>query len=114
MAPFPRALVLAAVGASLLAAGPTARAQAGGPSIRGYDVEIGVQRDGSILVVERIAYDFDGLARHGIFRDIPVRLPYSDRYDRVYVLDVLSDRAAGHSRRIQDRAPGLYPAHPDR
>src|SRR5712691_2646192 len=90
MAPFPRALVLAAVGASLLAAGPTARAQAGGPSIRGYDVEIGVQRDGSILVVERIAYDFDGLARHGIFRDIPVRLPYSDRYDRVYMLDDLS------------------------
>ena len=90
MAPFPRAVVLAAVGAALLGAGPTARAQAGGPSIRGYDVEIGVERDGSILVVERIAYDFGGLARHGIFRDIPVRLPYSDRYDRVYLLDDLS------------------------
>jgi len=67
-----------------------ARAQSGGERIRSYDASITIQRDGSLLVVERIDYDFDGLARHGIFRDIPVRFTYDSRHDRVYAIDIVS------------------------
>ena len=41
-------------------------------------------------IVEEIEYDFNGFERHGIFREIPVRLAYDDRYDRVYPLEVRS------------------------
>jgi hypothetical protein len=58
--------------------------------ISAYDVDIVIEPEGSLLVVERIAYDFGGLERHGIFRDIPVRLHYDDTYDRIYRVDVLS------------------------
>ena len=36
-----------------------------------------------LLVSERIAYDFGTAERHGIFRDVPVRFRYDDRYDRL-------------------------------
>jgi hypothetical protein len=67
-----------------------AAAQGGGERIAAYDVDIRIQEDGSLRIVELIDYDFDGLERHGIFRDIPVRLHYDDRHDRIYPLDVLS------------------------
>lgn len=40
-------------------------------SIKNFDVEIEVNKDGSIEVLEKILYDFDWEERHGIFRDIP-------------------------------------------
>jgi hypothetical protein len=70
-------------------AGP-ARAQSGGERIDSYDVAITIERSGSILVIERIAYDFDGLSRHVIYRDIPNRLLYDKRYDRVFPIHVIS------------------------
>jgi len=40
-------------------------------SIKQFDVEIEVNKDGSAEVLEKILYDFDWQDRHGIFRDIP-------------------------------------------
>ncbi|HET6771623.1 MAG TPA: DUF2207 domain-containing protein, partial [Actinomycetota bacterium] len=58
--------------------------------ILNYSVEIAVESTGDIFVTEVIDYDFGSNERHGIFRDIPVRFRYDDRYDRVYPVDVLS------------------------
>lgn len=41
--------------------------------IDSFDVEIKINTDASIDVKELIQYDFDGLNRHGIFRDIPIK-----------------------------------------
>jgi uncharacterized membrane protein YgcG len=82
-------LIAAAVALSGLAAGG-AVAQSAGERIESYDVSIDIQRDGSIAVTERIAYDFASTAHHGIFRTIPVRAYYDKRYDRIYQLHVLS------------------------
>ena len=39
--------------------------------IRGYDSQITIQKDGTILVREKIDYDFEYLYKHGIYRKIP-------------------------------------------
>lgn len=62
--------------------------------IRSYDVSIAIQHDGSIVVVERIDYDFGPREHHGIFRDIPDRLTFDDRYDRVYPIEDISVRGS--------------------
>ncbi|MGH2554621.1 MAG: DUF2207 domain-containing protein, partial [Actinomycetota bacterium] len=67
-----------------------AAAQGAGERILDYEVSIEIEPQGSLLVVEEIAYDFGGDQRHGIIREVPVRFRYDDRYDRVYPLDVLS------------------------
>lgn len=75
------------------AAGPSpaaAAAQFGNERITGYDVTIIVEPSGVLSVTEVIDYDFGAANRHGIFRNIPVRLHYDDRNDRVYPLKVLS------------------------
>ena len=82
-------LVAGVVGSVPLGA-PGAWGQAGDERIDAYDVSIEIQRDGSIVVAERIAYDFGSTEHHGIFRTIPVRFHYDDRNDRVYPLHVLS------------------------
>ena len=47
-----------------------------------------VEADGSLLVTEVIDYDFGSTPdRHGIFREIPVRLDYDDKHERVYRID---------------------------
>jgi uncharacterized membrane protein len=40
--------------------------------ISSFDVTIEIKKDGSMNVSEKILYDFEGLNRHGIFRDIPI------------------------------------------
>ncbi|HEV2760291.1 MAG TPA: DUF2207 domain-containing protein [Acidimicrobiales bacterium] len=77
-------LVLVGVGV-----GPAA-AQAGTERITGYNVEIQVETTGSMLVTETIDYDFASNNRHGIFREIPVRTGYDDRYERIFPLKVIS------------------------
>ena len=57
-------------------------------SIRSYDVDIQIQADGDLAIVETIDYDFGSEPHHGIYRDIPTRLRYDDRYDRVFPLRV--------------------------
>jgi uncharacterized protein (TIGR04222 family) len=80
-------------------------------SIRRYDVAIEIRADGSVNVVETIDYDFGSTTdHHGIFRDIPTRLAYDDRYDRVYPLDVVSVTAtagASAAHAIEDAGGGL-------
>jgi len=70
--------------------GPPAVAQAGRERITAYNVEIQVEATGAMLVTETIDYDFASNKRHGIFRDIPVRLDYDSRYERILPLDVIS------------------------
>ena len=69
--------------------GPAA-AQAGTERITAYNVEIVVEPTGSMLVTEAIDYDFGSNSRHGIFREIPVRTGYDDRYERIFPLKVIS------------------------
>jgi uncharacterized protein (TIGR04222 family) len=85
----PAAIGAALVALSLLLACP-ANAQAGRERITNYDVAIVVELSGAIHITETIDYDFGSSDRHGIYRDVPVRLRYDDRYDRVYPLDVIS------------------------
>ena len=42
-------------------------------SIKNYDVEILVNRNGTLTVNEKIGYKFDTGFKHGIYRDIPLR-----------------------------------------
>jgi Predicted membrane protein (DUF2207) len=88
-ASFTLALVLLASTAVGLAAAP-ASAQSSGERIDHYDVAIRIQKDGALVITERIGYQFEGSDHHGIFRTIPVRFHYDDKFDRVYPLKVLS------------------------
>ncbi|CAA9211643.1 MAG: hypothetical protein AVDCRST_MAG10-144 [uncultured Acidimicrobiales bacterium] len=88
------ASLLAVIGLAVLillglGLGP-ADAQAGTERITGYNVEIQVEATGSMLVTETIDYDFASNNRHGIFREIPVRTGYDDRYERIFPLKVIS------------------------
>jgi hypothetical protein len=65
-------------------------AQGAGERIVAYDVDIRIETSGDLLITEIIDYDFASNSRHGIFRDIPVRLDYDSRYERVYPLKVIS------------------------
>ena len=59
-----------------------------------YAVDIAIERSGDLLITEVIGYDFGVQERHGIFRDVPVRLRYDDTYDRIFPLDVVSVSAS--------------------
>jgi hypothetical protein len=78
------ATVLSVAGGAGVASAQTAE------RIRSYDVDVAIDRSGSMLVTERIHYDFGTTEHHGIFRDIPDRLAYDDTRDRVYPIDVVS------------------------
>jgi uncharacterized protein (TIGR04222 family) len=58
--------------------------------IHRYEVGLQIQSNGTLMVTERIDYDFGSASRHGIFRDVPTRLFYDDTRDRIYPLEVLS------------------------
>jgi uncharacterized protein (TIGR04222 family) len=91
-----------------LGSGP-AHAQAGRERITAYDVDIRIESSGSMLVTENIDYDFGSNSRHGIFREIPVRLDYDDRYERVYPLDVLSvEGSEGTPDQYEEESAGNY------
>jgi hypothetical protein len=79
----------ASVLAAPLALASSVSAQAS-ERIVNYDVQIAVESTGSIFVTEVIDYDFGAAERHGIFRTIPVRFRYNDRFDRVHRVEVLS------------------------
>lgn len=60
-----------------------------GERILSYDVRIEIEADGALLIDEYIVYDFGSDQRHGILRDIPVRVYYDDTHDREYRLEIL-------------------------
>ena len=72
------------------AAGAGTAAQIGRERITSYAVDIKVENTGSLLITETIDYDFGFTPHHGIYRDVPVRLDYNSRYERIYPLHVLS------------------------
>ena len=85
-----RALAAVVVAAGLALAIPAAPARAQATEqILDYAVDLRLEAAGTLLVSERIGYDFGTEHRHGILRDVPVRFRYDDRYDRVYPLRVL-------------------------
>jgi hypothetical protein len=86
---FARLLAVAWVMAVVLGLAAVAGAQ-GEEAIHSFAIDITVRSDGSLLVEEAIEYDFGTAPHHGIFRDIPDRLTYDGRYDRVFPIDVLS------------------------
>lgn len=59
-----------------------------------FDVDITIEPEGTILVTETIVQDFGSTPRHGIFRYVPDRLRYDDRYDRVYPIDLVDVRTS--------------------
>jgi hypothetical protein len=81
-----------------------ASAPAGVERITSYAARITIQSDGSILVTEKITYDFGSDWRHGIFRVIPVRQRYNSSYDRMFPLAVRAIRSpdAPHQYTVQD------------
>ena len=83
------AAVLGAIALILLAPASGA-AQGAGERITAYDVDIRIESSGNLLITEIIDYDFASNSRHGIFREIPVRLDYDSRYERTYPLEVIS------------------------
>ena len=83
------AAALLAIALAVLAA-PAGTAQGAGERITAYDVDIRIETSGDLLITEIIDYDFASNSRHGIFREIPVRLDYDSRYERVYPLKVIS------------------------
>ncbi|MDQ7084588.1 MAG: DUF2207 domain-containing protein [Sulfurovum sp.] len=44
-----------------------------------YDIDIEIESSGGLSIVERIAYDFEGESKHGIFRDIPFTIKVGTR-----------------------------------
>jgi hypothetical protein len=89
-APFVALVLVLALGAVAGRASVARAAQSGVERINTYDVDITVEATGSILVKETIDYDFGSSAHHGIDREVPVRLDYNSRFERVYPLDVVS------------------------
>jgi uncharacterized membrane protein len=79
-----------AVIAMVLAMTAPARAADTGWTIDQFRADITIRADGSLAILESIDVDFDGLQKHGIFRDIPTRYAYDDTHDRVYRLSVQS------------------------
>ena len=87
--------------------GAPAIAQAGRERITAYNVEIVVEATGAMLVTETIDYDFASNKRHGIFRDIPVRLDYDSGYERIFPLDVISvDGSEGTPDEYEEESAG--------
>jgi uncharacterized membrane protein YgcG len=67
----------------------TARADEGWV-IKSFHAAIVINPDSTIDVTENIQVDFGGLAKHGIFRTIPIRYRYDSEHDRRYILNVNS------------------------
>src|SRR5436309_11777232 len=89
--------LIAGVGAVARAgAVPSQGSAQGAQRIVSYDSDATIRRDGSLLVRERIVYDFGAARRHGIFRLIRVRVDYPPQpnHDRVYRLHVQSVRGS--------------------
>lgn len=57
-----------------------------------------VRSDASLRVTEEIAYDFEGVGKHGIYRDIPVAYRTSVGYFKTAVSDVSVEDAFGAPR----------------
>ncbi|HEX2090515.1 MAG TPA: DUF2207 domain-containing protein [Actinomycetota bacterium] len=71
-----------------------ASAQVDTERIRSFHADIRIQENGTIEVVEVIEYDFANLERRGIFRNIPTRLGYDEKRDRIFPIEIRSVTAS--------------------
>ena len=75
--------LVAALALVLSAASPAAGADTDW-TIDSFHADIAIGANGTLAIVETIAVDFDGLAKHGIFRDVPTRYTFDADHDRRY------------------------------
>jgi hypothetical protein len=103
-----RAGALLAVAVALLVVTVGADA-AGAEEITRERVQLTVDRDGTLHVVETIDYDFGPTLRHGIIRDIPVRVRYDEKYDRRFpVSNVEVGGSEGTPVEFEESGEGSY------
>jgi hypothetical protein len=88
-----RAVALLAL--ALLA--PLAALRAGAEAIRSFEAELFVEPGGAFTVDEHIVYDFGAAARHGIFREIPLRGGDGFGESRSIAIDVEGVTDGSHS-----------------
>jgi uncharacterized membrane protein YgcG len=87
----PLVLVGLALAPWLLAASAPALAQGfESESTPRFEARIVIEPSGMLEVTETIVQDFGTVPRHGIYRYIPDRLRYDDRYDRIYPIELVS------------------------
>jgi uncharacterized membrane protein YgcG len=101
-------LVLGATVMPAVGRAPDAAAQSFGEHIADYTVAMILQRDGALLIDERITYDFGNAAHHGIFRDLVERENYDAHHDRRYRIRGVTVGADGRSARVQLSHAGQY------
>jgi uncharacterized membrane protein YgcG len=88
--------------AVLVAAAPAAAER-----VLAWDTELYLEAEDAFAVVERIRWDFEGEARHGILRNIPVAYGRGRAADyRIRVEDVEGTDAAGAPRPFRSRRSG--------
>jgi uncharacterized membrane protein YgcG len=102
-----RALAAVALAVVVLAAaGGAALADRGGYVIRSFHTDLDVQRNGDVVVTERLEVEFEE-PRHGIYRTIPVR--YTDPRGFAYALGFRLlgvEDGAGGSHRVKTSQEG--------
>lgn len=76
-----------ALAIAVLAVARPAHAQSSFEHIEHFGVAMEVTSDGVLNVTETIDYDLGPAPKHGIYRYIPVRYHYDNKYDRVYPID---------------------------
>jgi len=52
-----------------------------------YEVNVSVEQSGELFIIENIAYDFEGVSKHGIFRDIPFTVKTNKRIKDIGLYD---------------------------
>ena len=62
--------------------------------IRNYDIDVTIEKSGKAKIHESILYDFEGLYKHGIFRDIPLQIRYAGEIRDIGV-DILEIKVDG-------------------
>jgi uncharacterized membrane protein YgcG len=89
--------------------------------IKQFDVKVQINKNGSMRVTETIAYHFgNATGKHGIFRDIIVRQPWSPDpdYERVYRISNVKvsspDAPAGTKETREGRTLNIRIGDPDR
>jgi hypothetical protein len=93
----------------LVVSNPVPRVSVGTERIEHITVELTAHRDGTLDVVEIIAYDFGANERHGIIRRIPDRRRFDKHHDRRYPITVTSITAsAGTSTKRKVSQKGFY------
>jgi len=81
--------------------------EAGAERVLAWDTEVYLEGEDAFAVIERIRWDFEGEARHGILRDIPVAYGRGRAADyRIHVDAVEVRDGKGNARPVRTRETG--------